>query len=108
MRLRLDAGASGPPSCVQLKIRDWRGPGCKQSGFTGRLQAPRRPPPAAERGQPLRPPEPVGSCFKSSAKGFCEELVMEMLWFRINHPSNGKGRHHDRDAWEIEAGGVQG
>ena len=44
MRLRLDAGAAGPPSCVQLRIRNWRDPGRKQSEFTGRLQAPIRSP----------------------------------------------------------------
>ena len=39
MRLRLDAGAADPSSCVQLKFHNWRDPRCKYSEFTGRLQA---------------------------------------------------------------------
>ena len=58
MRLRLDAAAGGP-SCVQFKIRNWRDPGCKYSEFTGRLQAPRRSPPAAGWRTPATPSSPI-------------------------------------------------
>ena len=38
MRLRLDAGAAGHPSRVQLRFDNWRDPGCKYLEFTGCLQ----------------------------------------------------------------------
>ena len=59
MGLRFDAGAAGPASCVQLKIRNWRDPRRKQSEFKGRLQAPRRSPPAAGWRTPTIPSSPI-------------------------------------------------
>ncbi len=41
--------------------------------------------------------------FQKLCKSFHEELVAASLFFAINHPLNRKGRHHDRDAWQIEA-----
>ena len=59
MGLRFDAGAAGSSSCVQLKIHNWKDPRCKQSEFKGRLQAPRRSPPASGWRTPATPSSPI-------------------------------------------------
>ena len=50
---------------------------------------------------------PVDYVSKVLQNSFKEVRSCYVLWFRINHPLNRKGRNHDRDALQIEVGGVQ-